>query len=76
MELKEFVRSVSALASKEGISPKIKHDKERGMYIAYLCGIRLSGNSYSSKITVRWGNYHQAQVDIKEISINCLQAEY
>lgn len=41
---------------------------EKGYYAHLRCGITFLGNFSSSKVTVRWGDHHQAMVNIGGIS--------
>ena len=65
MEFKKFMAAITGIASQQKIVPKFRHDKEHGIYIAYFPNnIRMTGNSLSKKITVKWGNSHCSEFEI------------
>lgn len=64
MKYQNFVDSVVEFAAKSGenVTVKFENDIEAGKFIGLVSnGVRFFANSSSLKITVRWGNGHQAQ---------------
>ena len=64
MSYKSFMARVSAYLTAAGEPAEsviFSHDDEKGRHVA-LCpgGIRIIGNTTSTKITVKWGHGHQA----------------
>lgn len=63
MNFEAFKKICEGIAEKAGVDDVIlfDEDEEKGKYTAvFSSGIRMSGNSKTTGITVRWGNGHQA----------------
>lgn len=39
-------------------------DEETGRHFAFLGDVRITGNTVSKKLTVRWGSGHQGLVEV------------
>ena len=57
MSFLEFKSSVLRYAGKSGVSVlKIFHDEEKGLNVAILPGLKITGNSSSRKVTIHGAN--------------------
>lgn len=69
MSYREFKIKVRKIANRAGeeIEVKFHHNKETGKYYANFTDAActtIEGNSKSLKVTVKWGNRHQAMAAI------------
>ena len=67
MNYEEFCKAVASVVFSENSEDYIwfDHDEESGLHTARTkSGVTFVGNSTSLKVTVRWGNSHQAQITL------------
>lgn len=67
MSFQEFVDGIIELAAKcgENVTVHFDYDEKAGKYVGIASnGMQFTGNSYSLKITARWGTGHQAQFEL------------
>lgn len=54
MTYEKFIEVVKNYVKKSGIDKeaKFENDTEKGLYIARVCGVRITGNGISNRVTV------------------------
>ena len=59
MDYKTFEKKIRKISQENDVEAKIWHDDEKGIHRAKLSnGMRVTGNSYSNKLTWKWGSGH------------------
>lgn len=66
MSKKVFENKVRKLIRNSGTGAAVifDFDEEAGRHFAFMGDVRITGNTVSRKLTVRWGSGHQAQVEV------------
>lgn len=56
-----FIKRVSSLLGRDAHKTLFRHDN--GKHIARIHDISITGNTKSSKLTVKWGDGHVGMID-------------
>lgn len=64
MSKESFQSKVNKLVRSTGAPVFFDFDEESGRHFAFLGDVRITGNTVSNKLTVRWGSGHQGIVEL------------